>query len=307
MIEVKDIVKDYGPVKALKGASFTVKPGDIVGLLGPNGAGKTTAMQIITGFLQPSSGKVEIGEKDIQKHREEIQSDIGYLPESTPLYPDLSVYEHLEFTAESHGITGEEKDKAITKVAKTCGLNEKLYADISELSKGYKQRVGLAQALIHDPKILILDEPTTGLDPNQILDIRKLITELGEDKTIILSTHIMQEVDAVCNRVVMIKHGEIVADGTVKDLKHDQKTGFQTKITVKGPTDPVRVLFEEIDNVIRIDAQPQSDHETTQFIVTSEDDIRSQISKKVIDAGYDILEISSSEVTMEDIFHKLTK
>jgi len=307
MIEVKDITKDYGTVKALKGISFSVKPGDIVGLLGPNGAGKTTAMQIITGYLKPTAGDVEIGEKDIKKHREEIQRQIGYLPELTPLYPDLNVYEHLEFAAESHGITGEKKEKAIAKVVETCGLKEKLYADISELSKGYKQRVGLAQALIHDPDILILDEPTTGLDPNQIIDIRNLIIELGKKKTIILSTHIMQEVDAVCNRVVMIKHGEIVADGTVKDLKHDQKTGFQTKVTVKGPIDAVRVLFEEIESVIRIDAKELADHESAEFIIASEDDIRSEISKKVINGGHDILEISSSEVTMEEIFHKLTK
>lgn len=307
MIKVTNLSKDYGTVKALDGVSFEVKPGEIVGLLGPNGAGKTTVMKIITGFIKATSGKAEVGEKDVQKYREIIQQEIGYLPESTPLYSDLSVYEHLEYAAESHGITGEDKEKAILHVLKTCGLEDRTHHDISELSKGLKQRVGLAQALIHDPKILILDEPTTGLDPNQILEIRKLITELGKKKTIILSTHIMQEVEAVCNRVIMIKEGKIVADNSVKNLKHEQLTGFTTKATIKGPEDKVKIVLEAIPGILGIQVKAKPEQDVVTYLISSEDDIRSLINKEIIKANFDILEISSSEESMEDIFHKLTK
>jgi ABC-2 type transport system ATP-binding protein len=307
MIKVTNLSKDYGTVKALESVSFEVQPGEIVGLLGPNGAGKTTIMKIITGFIKPTGGKVEVGEKDVQKYREEIQQEIGYLPESTPLYSDLSVYEHLEYAAESHGITGEDKEKSILNVLKTCGLEEREHHDISELSKGFKQRVGLAQALIHDPKILILDEPTTGLDPNQILEIRKLITELGKKKTIILSTHIMQEVEAVCNRVIMIKEGKIVADNSVKNLKHEQLTGFTTKATIKGPEDKVKIALEAIPGILGVQVKAKPEKDVVTYLISSEDDIRSLINKEIIKADFDILEISSSEESMEDIFHKLTK
>jgi ABC-2 type transport system ATP-binding protein len=307
MIKVENLTKDYSTLRALKGINFEVQPGQIVGLLGPNGAGKTTIMKIITGFLLPTSGQVTVGDIDVLKNPSKIQQMIGYLPESTPLYPELSVYESLEFSAEAHGLVGEKLEAALNKVVKLCGLKEKLHYDISELSKGYKQRVGLAQALIHDPDILILDEPTTGLDPNQILDIRKLIISLGQSKTIILSTHIMQEVEAVCSRVIMIKQGEIVADDSVKELKHEQLTGYSTKVVVKGPQDKIKIIFEQISGILNVQTKTMSDSDTTTFIIASEDDIRAQLNKDIITAGYDILEISSSEKSMEDIFHKLTK
>jgi ABC-2 type transport system ATP-binding protein len=307
MISVQNLVKDYGTVKALKGTSFEVKPGEIVGLLGPNGAGKTTAMQIITGYLKPTTGRVLINDHDVQIEREITQSMIGYLPENTPLYQDLSVYEYLDFIAGAHGLTGDDKKKAIKNVIKTCGLTERPFFEITELSKGFKQRVGLAQALLHDPEILILDEPTTGLDPNQILEIRELITNLGQKKTIILSTHIMQEVEAVCNRVIMIKEGEIVADDSVKGLKAEKVTGHQTSVTVKGPADKVRVLFEAIDGILQINSKPGGEANVVTFIISSETDIRSQINKIIFQAGYEVLELTASEKSMEDIFHKLTK
>ncbi len=307
MIKVTNLSKDYGTVKALDGVSFDVQPGEIVGLLGPNGAGKTTIMKILTGFLSPSGGSAEVGERDVQKFSEKIQQKIGYLPESTPLYQDLSVHEQLEYAAKSHGLTGEDLQKAIKHVLKLCGLVEREYHDISELSKGFKQRVGLAQALIHNPEILILDEPTTGLDPNQILEIRKLITELGKKKTIILSTHIMQEVEAVCNRVIMIKQGEIVADNSVKNLKHEQLTGFTTKATIKGPEDKVKISLENIPGILGVQVKARPEKDVVTYLISSEDDIRSIINKEIIKADFDILEISSSEESMEDIFHKLTK
>ncbi|MBU0648298.1 ATP-binding cassette domain-containing protein, partial [Patescibacteria group bacterium] len=207
MIKIDKLTKQYGPVKALNGVSFAVEKGEIVGLLGPNGAGKTTAMRIITSYLRPTSGQVTVDDMDVNLNTEKIQSRIGYLPESASLYPELSVLEHLEFAAEVHGLTGDKKNQAIKSVLAVCGLKEKIHFDISELSKGYRQRVALAQSLIHDPEILILDEPTTGLDPNQIIEIRDLIKKLSHDKTIVLSTHIMQEVEAICSRVVLIKEG----------------------------------------------------------------------------------------------------
>jgi len=307
MIKVENLTKNYNSLHALKGINFEIQPGQIVGLLGPNGAGKTTIMKIITGFLLPTAGRASVSEIDVVKNPTKIQQMIGYLPESTPLYPELSVYESLEFAAQIHGLSGEKLEHAISKTIKLCGLKEKLYYDISELSKGYKQRVGLASALIHDPDILILDEPTTGLDPNQILEIRKLIIDLGKNKTIILSTHIMQEVEAVCNRVIMIKQGEIVADDSIKELKHEQLTGFSTKIVVRGPQEKVKIIFEQIDGVLHVQSKSTSEKDTTAFVIDSEDDISSQLNKEIITAGYDILEISSSEKSMEDIFHKLTK
>lgn len=307
MIKVANLSKDYGTVKALDGVSFEVQPGEIVGLLGPNGAGKTTIMKIITGFLRATGGKVEVGDKDVQKYREQIQQQIGYLPESTPLYSDLSVFEHLEYAAESHGLAGEDKEKAIYTVLKICGLEERAHHDVSELSKGYKQRVGLAQALIHDPEILILDEPTSGLDPNQILDIRHLITNLGKKKTIILSTHIMQEVEAVCNRVIMIKQGKIVVDNSVKNLKREQITGFTTKATIKGPEEKVKIVLEAIPGILGVQVKAKPENGVITYLISSEDDIRTLINKEIIKADFDILEISSSEESMEDIFHKLTK
>lgn len=307
MIKVKDLVKHYGFVKALQGINFEIQFGEIVGLLGPNGAGKTTTMQIITGFLKPTSGDVTVNGHSVFSELEEVQNQIGYLPETAPLYPDLSVQEHLEFAAESHNLTGKAEKEAIEKVINNCGLKEKMYFNISELSKGYRQRVGLAQAIIHDPKILILDEPTTGLDPNQIMEIRKLITDMAKHKTIILSTHIMQEVEAICQRVVMIKNGLIVADDSIKQLKKQQISTHQTRIAAKGDYQEIHDILLKIEGVVKIIRDQKIENSVARMIVASDRDLRSEITKTLVNKGFDILEMNSEEKSMEEVFQELTQ
>lgn len=307
MIKVNNLSKHYGPVKALQNVTFEAHSGEVLGLLGPNGAGKTTLMRILTGFLNQTQGEVKIDNLDVNKNSEHIQGKIGYLPENTPLNSDLNVYEQLEFAAMARGITGTEKQKAINNAAEICGLKKHLYHDISELSKGYRQRVGLAQALIHNPKILILDEPTTGLDPNQIKEIRDLIKELGKEKTIILSTHIMQEVEALCDRVILINKGEIAADDTPDKLKNIKSAGeYIINLTVKGPYTKIATLLKDIEGVIKVEKIHNIDKETHEFKVEAENDLRSEINKAVIKADYELLEIGSEKQSMEEAFHKLT-
>ncbi|MCF7830407.1 ATP-binding cassette domain-containing protein [Candidatus Gracilibacteria bacterium] len=307
MITVKNLQKNYGPLRALDNVDFEVQQGEILALLGPNGAGKTTAMKIITGFLKSDAGSVEIdGELLEEKSLLRLQNKIGYLPENAPLYPELNVWEHLDFMASVHGIAKEDREKAIREAAKTCGLMEKLYADVSELSKGYKQRLGLAQALIHDPEILILDEPTTGLDPNQIIEIRKFITSLGKKKTIILSTHIMQEVEAIADRVVVINKGRLVGEGTPESLG-GQDSVHCTRITIKGCPKKTERHLKKIKNVDRIEHRPSKEKGVIEVSVFTTEDMRSDIVKALALAELELLEIISEKQTMEDIFQKLTQ
>lgn len=218
MIEVGDVTKSYGAVEAVKGVSFAVEPKEIVGLLGPNGAGKTTLMRILTCYHFPTAGQVRINDYDVHTDPIRIKESIGYLPESSPVYGELTVSEYLQFVADARGISREAQVDRIAATLETCGLTTVVHRPIEQLSKGYKQRVGLAQAILHDPDILILDEPTTGLDPNQIAEIRRLIRRLGTEKTVILSTHILQEVEAVCDRVLILNEGRIVASGTTEEI-----------------------------------------------------------------------------------------
>jgi len=307
MISVKALQKNYGSFPALKDISFDVSSGEVLGLLGPNGAGKTTTMRILTGFLGASAGTVLVDGHAVADQPEVVQALIGYLPEQAPLYPDLSVHEHLDFAAEVHGITGAKKEKAIRTACEQTGLTERLYFAISELSKGYRQRVGLAQALIHDPKILILDEPTTGLDPNQILEIRELITELGEKKTVILSTHIMQEVEAVCDRVIVINEGKIVAEGAPGDLAADtQRATHQYRVTVQGAVGAVTEFLKKIKGVERVEKIPGSPRGTATALVYASSDIRTVLTKKLA-SSFDLLELSTEKASMEDVFASLTK
>lgn len=219
---VNGLSKTYGQQKAVDGISFKAVPGKILGFLGPNGAGKSTTMRMLTGYLQPTSGKASLGGFDTQTQSLEMKHILGYLPENTPLYTDMYVREFLSFVANTYQLT--QSEAKVKDVIAKVGLGEEQHKKISMLSKGYKQRVGLAQAIIHDPEILILDEPTTGLDPNQLTDIRELIRSLGKDKTVVLSTHIMQEVEALCDQVVIINRGRIVTDSSLTDLKDQHKT-----------------------------------------------------------------------------------
>lgn len=234
MIEARQVYKSYGQTVAVNNVSFSIGKGEILGLLGPNGAGKTTLMKVLTGYHYPGMGSVTIGGRDILEEPEAIKGNIGYLPENAPLYNDLNVSEYLEFIFEVRGMDISQKKEVMASTIEICGLAGVVYKPIEQLSKGYRQRVGLAQAIIHNPDILILDEPTTGLDPNQILEIRKLITRLGSEKTVILSTHILQEVEAVCTRVLIMNKGEIVASGTTDEISGKFEGGAKISVLIKG-------------------------------------------------------------------------
>ncbi|MCK5741304.1 MAG: ATP-binding cassette domain-containing protein, partial [Chlorobi bacterium] len=235
-VSVNNITKYYGSAAAVKDVSFEVNTGEVVGFLGPNGAGKTTTMKIITCFMPPTSGIVTVNGYSIFDNPREVRSKIGYLPESNPLYPDMSVVEFLDYSGRMQGMKSNSLVARIDEMIDMTGLGNMRHKDIFELSKGYKQRVGLAQAMLHDPEVLILDEPTSGLDPNQIIEIRKLIRKMGENKTVILSTHILTEVQAVCDRVLIINKGEIVADGNIDQLRDDFAGAETVNLEIKANT-----------------------------------------------------------------------
>ena len=307
MIEISNVSKNYGSFRALKGISFKVNEGEILGLLGPNGAGKTTTMKILTGFLEKTGGEVKIKGKEIEKNTSDIQRNIGYLPENTPLYLDLNVFEHLEFAAEIHGLHGEEKLKAIKEVAKTCSLTDRMYFQVSELSKGYRQRVGLAQALIHNPDILILDEPTNGLDPNQIIEMRELIKSLSKKKTIILSTHIMQEVEATCDRVIMLGKGEVVAEGTPKDLTQGKENSHTVIEIIAKSTKTAIIEALNMKEVVSILDEGSVSRGLHSFVVTINEDVRPAVLKKLIQSKVEVYEFALKHQSLEEVFQELTK
>jgi len=300
-LEINGITKYYGGQRALDNISLSINKGEVLGLLGPNGAGKSTLMKIITSFLPPSSGSVKINNIDVQENSIEIRKLIGYLPENNPLYHDMYVTEYLEFVL---GTYPKRKDNkiAIDKIIKLTGLELEKNKKIGALSKGYKQRVGLAQALIHDPEILILDEPTSGLDPNQLVEIRKIITDLGKNKTIILSTHIMQEVEALCNRVVIIDRGKIVADDTPEKLSANNITNSSFKVEFKETVN--KHLLEKIPDV-----KKAINTEQNKWVITSVNnkDIRESIFKFAVSNNLNVLSLTINEENMEDVFHRLTK
>jgi ABC-2 type transport system ATP-binding protein len=300
-IEIKEITKYYGQQKALDNISLSIKKGEILGLLGPNGAGKSTLMKIITSFLPPSSGTVKINGVDVQDNSIEIRKHIGYLPENNPLYHDMYVREYLEFVLGTYP-KRKNKNLVIDDIIRLTGLELEKKKKIGALSKGYKQRVGLAQALIHNPEILILDEPTSGLDPNQLVEIRKIITNLGKEKTVILSTHIMQEVEAICNRVVIIDSGKIVADDTPDKLSAKNRNSTTFKVEFKEKIS--KQLIEKITGVGKA-----VNTNNNQWIITSlnNKDIRENIFKFAVAKNYNVLSLSVEEENMEDIFHRLTK
>ena len=300
-IEIKEVTKLYGVQKALNNVSFAINKGEIIGLLGPNGAGKSTLMKIITSFITPNSGTVLINGVDVQEDELTTRQKVGYLPENNPLYLDMYVREYLAFVLKMYKTSFDIKSRVEEMVVLT-GLKEESHKKIGALSKGYRQRVGLAQALIHDPEILILDEPTSGLDPNQLVDIRNIISELGKQKTIILSTHIMQEVEALCNRVIIIHKGKVVAD---------DKTANLWKIT--GTGNYYEVEFKEQITAGFLQALPFVNkvifQEKGSWLLEAEKgkDIRESIFNFATNKKLHILSLSQSEQSMEDIFHLLTE
>jgi ABC-2 type transport system ATP-binding protein len=314
MIEVRNLAKNFGPTRALDGVSFTVPTGEILGFLGPNGAGKTTAMKIITGYMPPTSGEVLVDSKDAIDHSLEIRRKIGYLPENTPLYTDMNVLDYLVFVQRLRGIPRTEHAPRTRRMIDLCGLGEVTRKDIGELSKGYRQRVGLAQAMIHDPEILILDEPTVGLDPNQIVEIRSLIKELGRAKTLILCTHILSEVEAACKRVLIIHRGKIVADGTTESLRAAASGRDRLTVEIKGPAAQVRAGLESLPGAARVAPAEAGDRDAqadgaARFIIESAPghDLREAVFVMARDRQWILLELQRDIVRLEDVFRQLTK
>lgn len=265
-IIVHDLSKVYHEQKAVDHISFQAQPGDILGFLGPNGAGKSTTMKIATGFLSPTSGSVQVCGYDVLENSVEVRKNVGYLPEHNPLYLDMYIHEYLRFIGSIHKLTSKSLKNRVNEMVEICGLGPEQHKKIGMLSKGYRQRVGLAQSLIHDPQVLILDEPTTGLDPNQISEIRNLIKSISEKKTVIFSTHIMQEVQAMCNRVIIIHHGKIVTDSLTKDLQNPQKASSLAPIKVEFATPIDHQILYQIPGIQDI----QKINETSYLIKNKE-------------------------------------
>ena len=308
MIKVDNLSKDYGSVKAVKSISFELKDGQVVGFLGANGAGKSTTLKIMTGYISPSSGNVFYGEKNIQDDTSEIQKDIGYLPELNPLYSEMIVHDYLKFISEVRGISENDFKNAFQKVVEECSLNAVAHRTIANCSKGYKQRIGLAAALIHDPKILILDEPVTGLDPNQIVEIRELIKKLGKEKIVLMSSHILQEIQATVDRIIIINEGSIVADGSSEELLNDSAKGkADLKLEVSNADEndiiDMKATIPSID-IKNISKEDSFTRVNIEF--PSNGDPREDIFKYAVDKNWVILEMVTSKQNLEDIFRKLT-
>ncbi len=301
-ISVKSITKSYGSQLAVNDVSFTVSTGEIVGFIGPNGAGKSTTMKVITGTLPPDKGEVLIKDKPVGENLKSIRKIIGYLPENNPLYPEMYIREYLEYVAGLYQIRGNQRKEHIKRVIEMTGLSPEAHKKIGSLSKGYRQRVGLSQALIHDPEILILDEPTTGLDPNQLVEIRQLISNIGLQKTVLLSTHILQEVEAICDRVIIINQGKILADDKSASLKEKGAGTIRTiHVELAAAADPkIWKKLSAIQNVKPL--------EGNQFLLeTSEkSDIRGEIFNFAVNQGLTILSLSMKEKSLEDLFREIT-
>jgi ABC-2 type transport system ATP-binding protein len=302
-IQVEGISKRYGEQWAVKDVSFSVSAGEIVGFIGPNGAGKTTTMKMITGTLRPDAGKVLIrGSLVSENSTREIRMIIGYLPEQNPLYPEMYIREYLEYVAGLYKLSGKEKRERIEEVIMETGLTKESHKRIGNLSKGYRQRVGLSQALIHNPEILILDEPTTGLDPNQIVEIRNLISEIGKEKTVLLSTHNLHEVETICDRVVIINQGMIVADGLSSDLGGAASgTGRTILVELDRPVSPD--IWKQLNGILHVRAL-----EGNQFLLETreESDLRSEIFNLAVSQGLTILSLSLKKKSLEEVFREIT-
>jgi ABC-2 type transport system ATP-binding protein len=319
MIHVDQLTKDYGAGRpAVDSISFDVRRGEVLGFLGPNGAGKTTTMKILTSFLAPTAGRAEVAGHDVYDQSLEVRRMIGYLPEDTPLYKEMTVLEYLDFVADVRGLPKDNRRNRLKRAVEQCGIEDRLGSYIGELSKGFRQRVGLAQAIVHEPEVLILDEPTSGLDPNQIAEIRGVIKQIGESKTVIFSTHILGEVQATCSRVIIISDGKLVADGTPDELA--RKTSGAVEITVEvggargNDTDPL-ALFRHIDGIEEVHAIQTADWSLSdrpratvfKVIAKAGCDPRGDIARVIATAnGMDLLQLTPEKASLEDIFRKLT-
>lgn len=298
-VKVSNLTKIYGEQKAVDHISFEVSRGEVLGFLGPNGAGKSTTMKILTGFIPQTEGKASVCDFDVEKNPLEAKSKIGYLPENNPLYTDMYVKEFLLFVAGLNGISGAQKKSRMHEMLEVTGLTQEQNKKIGALSKGYRQRVGLAQALIHDPEVLILDEPTSGLDPNQLVEIRQLISQLGKEKTVILSTHIMQEVQALCQRVIIINKGKIVADDSTENLQRHTSSEIVVRVSFKEKVK--EKLLEEINGVKNVRHTGNNN-----FELTATHDIQESVFHFAVQNQLTITSLTQEKQNLEDVFHKLT-
>lgn len=308
LIEVRNLVKKYGDHVAVDHLNFTVEKGKIYGFLGPNGAGKSTTMNMITGYIASTEGDILIDGHNILEEPEKAKKCIGYLPELPPLYQDMTVLEYLKFVAELKSIPKGEIERNISEVMSTTKLEEMKYRLIKNLSKGYKQRVGLAQALLEYPEIIILDEPTVGLDPKQIIEIRDLIKNLGEKHTVILSSHILSEVSAVCDYVLIIDHGKLVASDSPENLSKVMTGANSLELTVKGPEEEIRKALDIVDNIEELIYHESMIKDSCDFTVkiAGDQDVRENIFFALAEAKYPILKMQSTNMTLEEVFLKLT-
>ena len=304
MIEVSHLSKQYGDVVAVEDVSFRAEKGVILGFLGPNGAGKTTTMRMLTCYLPPSSGEAKVAGFDILEESMEVRKRIGYLPEQPPVYHDMTVGAYLRFVAKIKGVPGPQLNGRLDDTMEKTGIAHHRDTVIGHLSKGYRQRVGLAQALVHEPDVLILDEPTVGLDPKQIIEIREVIKGLGGDHTVILSTHILPEVSMTCSQLVIINNGRIAGEGTPESLMAQLKEGEVLRAHIDGPTDEIRTMLQGLEGVLDVSSEPGEGI----YLVTSApgQDVRDALTKQVVDGGYSLRELRPLDMTLEDIFLSLT-
>jgi ABC-2 type transport system ATP-binding protein len=309
MIRIRNLTKYYDTHRAVDDLSVEINAGEIIGLLGPNGAGKTTTMRILTGYLRPSSGTILVKDLDVTEDPLEVKRLIGYLPESAPLYPDMLTYDYLWYVASVHGIQGKDIRSRIGELSGICGLQEVMHKPIKELSRGYKQRVGLAHAMMNDPEILVLDEPTSGLDPNQIVQIRSIIKRMGEKKTVILSTHILSEAEATCDRIVIINRGKLVADGTPESLGASGISSYVLRLILKNAesADVSRILAA-VPGVTKVlvpqDAGGEDDELELQ--VFCEGDLREELDDRIKATDWVLMEFANERQSLEDTFRELT-
>jgi ABC-2 type transport system ATP-binding protein len=309
MIKVDNLTKEYGSNRAVDQVSFKVHKGEVLGFLGPNGAGKSTTMKILTCFLAPTAGSAEVAGFDVFDQALEVRQRVGYLPEDTPLYKDMTVLEHLDFAANMHGMTGDRVQARIKEIGGRCGLSEVAGKLVGELSKGYRQRVGLAQAMLHDPDILILDEPTSGLDPNQIAEIRALIKEVGKEKTVILSTHILPEVQATCGRMLIISGGKLVADGTPDELRaRESATRYRLVLEANGlAAEALKDKLVSVAGVTRCQkAAGEDGAHTFEIDGDAKTDLRRSLFRAAVDNKWQLLELTRQAASLEDVFRNLT-
>jgi ABC-2 type transport system ATP-binding protein len=297
-IEVSNLTKRYGDQIAVNNISFSVKKGEIVGFLGPNGAGKSTTMKILTCFIPPSEGTASVCDFDISEKSLDVRKNVGYLPEHNPLYLEMYVKEYLLFAAELGGV--KKPKQRVKEVIELTRLEREQHKKIRQLSKGYRQRVGLAQAIIHDPEVLILDEPTSGLDPNQVVEIRELIRSLGKEKTIMISTHIMQEVEAICDRVIIIDKGNIVADDTLENIRNQGKGKIHVRVQFSTELDEAALKgIPDCEKIIKLDNR-------TWRLESSAENFRQQVSQFALAHNFEVLELVTEQNSLEEIFRKLT-